>query len=212
MRIKTPFFDIKIDIIFLIVMFIFFLYSKIRAFLSSFFICYLFIIFHEAAHMFVATLCGKEIETFNIGLFGVNIVFKKLHYNLEENNLSKKYLIRDLFIFLAGPLSNLVLAIIFKNIKVVYDINIFLCILNLIPVYPLDGYNIFKNILLLKLDERNTDKIINIISYIVFLVLFICGILIFILFYNPSFVLFLTYLVILKLSYKNNKKYTKYYN
>ena len=94
----------------------------------------------------------------------------------------------------------------------VYDINIFLCILNLVPVYPLDGYNIFKNILLLKLDERNTEKIINIISYIVFLILFICGILIFILLYNPSFVLFLIYLVILKLSYKNSKKHTKYYN
>lgn len=66
--------------------------------------------------------------------------------------------------------------------------------------------------LLLKLDERNTDKIINIINYIVFLILFICGILIFILLYNPSFVLFLLYLVILKLSYKNSKKHTKYYN
>ena len=158
------------------------------------------------------SLKPREIEIFNIGLFGVNIVFKKLHYNLEENYLSKKYLIRDIFIFLAGPLSNLVLAIIFKNIKVVYDINIFLCILNLIPVYPLDGYNIFKNLLLLKLDERNSDKIINIISYIVFLILFICGILIFILLYNPSFVLFLLYLVILKFSYKNSKKHTKYYN
>lgn len=212
MRIKTPFFDIKVDIIFIIIMFIFLFSNDIRSFLSSYLICYLFIVFHESSHMFVATLFGKEIEIFNIGLFGVNIVFKKLHYNLEENYLSKKYLIRDIFIFLAGPLSNLILAIIFKNIKVVYDINIFLCILNLIPVYPLDGYNIFKNILLLKLDERNTDKIINIISYIVFLVLFICGILIFILLYNPSFVLFLIYLVILKLSYKNSKKHTKYYN
>ena len=84
MKIKTPFFDIKIDIIFIIIMFIFLFSNNIRSFLSSYLICYLFIVFHESSHMFVATLFEKEIEIFNIGLFGVNIVFKKLHYNLEE--------------------------------------------------------------------------------------------------------------------------------
>ena len=65
MKIKTPFFDIKIDIIFIIIMFIFLFSNNIRSFLSSYLICYLFIVFHESSHMFVATLFGKEIEIFN---------------------------------------------------------------------------------------------------------------------------------------------------
>ena len=65
MKIKTPFFDIKIDIIFIIIMFIFLFSNNIRSFLSSYLICYLFIVFHESSHMFVATLFEKEIEIFN---------------------------------------------------------------------------------------------------------------------------------------------------
>ena len=90
MKIKTPLFDIKIDILFLIVMFIFLLYSKVRIFFSSFFICYLFIVFHEASHMLVASIFGKSIESFNISLFGVSITFKKEHYSIS-NKITDKF-------------------------------------------------------------------------------------------------------------------------
>mgnify|MGYP002528073067 FL=1 len=213
MKIKTPLFDIKIDIIFLIVMFIFFLYSKVRVFLSSFFICYLFIIFHEAAHMFVATLCGKEIETFNIGVFGVNINFKREHYNLEnEYTFDKRGLVQNILIFIVGPISNLILALIFKDVKIIYDINMFLCILNLVPIYPLDGYNILKNLLLFKVNYSKTLNIINILNYILLFILFLYSIFILIKLYNPSLILFLIYLIILKISYRKNNNIAKYYN
>ena len=211
MKIKTPLFDIKIDILFLIVMFIFLLYSKLRIFFSSFFVCYLFIVFHEASHMLVASIFGKSIESFNISLFGVSITFKKEHYSISNKITDKRTCIKNILIYLAGPVANFILAIIFKNIKIVFDINLFLCILNLMPIYPLDGYNILNNILLLKYDEEKIEKIINIINYIFFIVLFVLGGVSIILLYNPSLILFLIYILIIKNNHIKCKNRLKYY-
>ena len=124
MKIKTPLFNIKIDILFIVVMFIFFLSTKLRDFFSSFFICYMFIIFHEASHMLVGTILGKSIDTFNIGLFGVSITFCKKRYEIKKYTNKKEHL-REILIYIAGPLANFILAIIFKNIRIIFDINIF---------------------------------------------------------------------------------------
>lgn len=211
MKIKTPLFDIKIDILFLIVMFIFLLYSKVRIFFSSFFICYLFIVFHEAAHMLVASIFGKSIESFNISLFGVSITFKREHYSISNKITDRGTCIKNILIYLAGPVSNFILAIIFEKIKIVFDINLFLCVVNLIPIYPLDGYNILKNILLFKYDEEEIEKIISIINYIFFISLFILGALSIIVLYNPSLILFLIYILIIKSNHIKCKNRLKYY-
>lgn len=211
MKIKTPLFDIKIDILFLIVMFIFLLYSKLRMFFSSFFVCYLFIVFHEASHMFVASIFGKSVETFNISLFGVSVTFKKEHYSISNKKIDKTIYIKDILVYMAGPISNLILAIIFKNIKIVFDINLFLCILNIIPIYPLDGYNILKNMLLFKYDGKKVERIINVFNYIFFIILFILGVISIIILYNPSLILFLIYILIIKNSYIKSKNKLKYY-
>ena len=211
MKIKAPLFDIKIDILFLIVMFIFLLYSKVRIFFSSFFICYLFIVFHEASHMLVASIFGKSIESFNISLFGVSITFKREHYSISNKITDRGTCIKNILIYLAGPVSNFILAIIFEKIKIVFDINLFLCVVNLIPIYPLDGYNILKNILLFKYDEEKIEKIINIINYIFFIVLFILGALSIIVLYNPSLILFLIYILLIKNNHIKCKNRLKYY-
>lgn len=211
MKIKTPLFDIKIDILFLIVMFIFLLYSKVRIFFSSFFICYLFIVFHEASHMLVASIFGKSIESFNISLFGVSITFKREHYSISNKITDRGTCIKNILIYLAGPVSNFILAIIFEKIKIVFDINLFLCVVNLIPIYPLDGYNILKNILLFKYDEEKIEKIISIINYIFLIVLFILGTLSIIVLYNPSLILFLIYILIIKNNHIKCKNRLKYY-
>lgn len=211
MKIKTPFFYIKIDILFIIAMFVFFLSLKLRVFFSSFLVCYMFIIFHESCHMFVGTVLGKSIDTFNISLFGVSVSFNKTRYEINKKKNINEY-IREIIIYIAGPLSNFILAIIFNNIKFVFDINIFLGILNLIPIYPLDGYNILKNLLLINFKENKAEKIINFINYMFFVVLVILGIICLILIYNPSLILFLIYLIIIKnsnIKYINNTKFYK---
>lgn len=211
MKIKTPLFNIKIDILFIVIMFIFFLYPKLTKFFSSFLICYMFIIFHEASHMLIGTILGKSIDTFNISLFGVSVSFCKMRYEIKKN-VHKEEFIKEILLYTAGPLSNFILAIIFKNIRFVFDINIFLGILNLIPIYPLDGYNILKNFLLIRFKDGSVEKIINFLNYIFFVILLILGIICFVVIYNPSLILFLIYLLIIKnsdIKYKNKSKFYK---
>lgn len=210
MKIKTPLFNIKIDILFIVVMFVFFLSPKLIKFFSSFFICYLFIIFHEASHMLIATILGKDIDTFYISLFGVSVCFKKNKYEIKKK-VKKDYL-KESLIYIAGPLSNFLLATIFKNIRMIFDINVFLGILNLIPIYPLDGYNILKNILLIKIKKDRVERIINLFNFLFLIALLIIGIICLVLLDNPSLIIFLIYLLIIEntnIKYKINTKYYK---
>lgn len=210
MKIKTPLFDIKIDILFIIVMFIFFLSDKIRVFLTSFFVCYLFIVFHEASHMLAASILGKSIDTFNISVFGVNITFKENHYSLTVKN--KQYL-KEILVYIAGPISNFLLAILFYKVKLVFDINVFLCFLNLIPIYPLDGYNVLENLLyFFKFKQARVSHIIKVINYCLFLILFVIGLIVLLIIYNPSLILFLLYLILIKNVNVNCINKPKYYS
>lgn len=199
MRFKTKLFDIKIDMLFLIVIFVFFLSKVIRNKFSYFFISYLFIVFHESSHMLVASILGKKIDIFNITLFGVNISFKEEHFLIDKNKDYKKEYINNMYIYSVGPISNFALAFMFNKISFVFDINMFLGFLNIIPVYPLDGYNIVRNFLLYigKIPEE-TDKIIKKINDILIIILIIIGSIIFILFLNPLLLFFLIYLIIIK--------------
>ena len=166
MKIKTPLFDIKIDIIFVIFMFIFFISSRVRNYFNSFIICYLFIVFHESS----------------------------------------------ILMYIAGPISNFILAFVFYKIKIVFEINIFLGILNLIPIFPLDGYNILKSILKLWINNDNLIlKVINIVNYALLCCLLIIAIAMVFKLYNPSLFLFLIYLIILKSVNLKHRNKTRYY-
>ena len=212
MKIKTPLFDIKIDIIFLIFMFIFFISSRVRNYFNSFIICYLFIVFHESSHMLVGALLGKEIDNLNIGIFGVNVSFRNNHYEKYLQIETKKEIINNILMYIAGPISNFILAFVFYKIKIVFEINIFLGILNLIPIFPLDGYNILKSILKLWINNDNLIlKVINIVNYALLCCLLIIAIAMVFKLYNPSLFLFLIYLIILKSVNLKHRNKTRYY-
>ncbi len=198
MKLKTPFFIIEVEWLFLIVFFIFLFSSKVKEILFSFFICYLFIVFHEFFHMFLASILGKDVEKFKITLAGVCIEFKKEKYKLSKNKYNKVNCIKNILIYVAGPLSNFILAYIFRNIEMIYQVNLFFAIINLMPLYPLDGYNIFVNFLcLLRLNITLQEIIIKCIQYFLYFNLFIIGLMQFFLYKNPSIVIFLLYIFIL---------------
>ena len=200
MKIKTPFFIIEFEIIFLIVFFSFILSNEIKKILFSFYICYLFIIFHELSHMLVGSLFGKDVKKFRFSLSGVSINFENI-YTLN------KY--KEIIIYLAGPMSNFLLAILFSYNKMIFEINMTLGLINLIPIFPLDGYNILSNIL------RNTrfdicKKNILKITSILLLNLFVLVSLIQLFFYkNISILIFSIYIILIYLSNKNKLKYGK---
>lgn len=175
--------------------------KTVMNYLDKYYICLLFVIYHELSHVFVGSLVGKKLRKVFLGISGMTAYFK--YEYLEKKRIDY---FKETAIFLAGPISNIIIATIFYRIKFVFEINIFLAFLNLIPIYPLDGYNALKaicsGIFFNKKDAINV--IINKISIIFLILISIFCITIFYKYKNFSSVIYLVY--ILMLNVKNNSK------
>lgn len=199
MKIRTPLCYIEVEYLFLIFSFICIFSSKMRIYFTSFFMCYIFIIFHELSHVFVASILGKKIENLKFTLSGMNVKFEREKYKLKNDDT---YFF-NMLIYLAGPLSNIILALLFYKIRFIFEINLSLAIINLFPIYPLDGYNVLENVF-----GNNIKKNI----YLKFIERLVLIILIFISVYqlvflkNISIFIFSIYILFLKRSKKNALK------
>jgi len=195
MRFKIKEFNIYLDETILIVCFLCLFFSIVRDYFENYFICYLFITFHELSHMFIASIFGIKTTKLGIGISGLNI-------NLDSYNRQG---LKWLVIFLAGPLSNIILAALFKNIPMVYTINLALAIINLIPIYPLDGYNIFEMLLkMLIKKQKNVCKVEKATKIMVIILLVTLGIYQFVVFEKLSIILMVFYIIIQSSSLRNN--------
>ena len=109
---------------------------------------------HELAHTRVAQKLGHEVES----------VYLDLLNGAANIDLTKTTPIESIKIVIAGPLSNLLLfgigfilshigidypSIIAQFLKEFQFINIFLFIFNLIPIFPMDGGRIFRDLIVL---------------------------------------------------------------
>lgn len=148
---------IEINLKIIIVIILFFLLNNLEMYLMFF----IFILLHELAHLFVGILMGGIPKRMYINPFGMSLEFYSYGKNLSLNRI---------IFFLIGPLLNIILAIIFfylniENLlkeKIVYT-NLAIGLFNLLPVLPLDGGKILKEIFSLivrsKYFKRNYDKI-----------------------------------------------------
>ena len=94
---------------------------------------------HEIGHLIAAFVLRIKFQRFKITLFGFN-----LNADLENIKLIKK-----IILFFSGPLFNIMVFCICQYTKY-YNfakINLFLALINMIPILPLDGGNICKSIL-----------------------------------------------------------------
>lgn len=177
----------------------------------------LFAFIHELGHMIVGILLGFKPEKLEIMPYGVSVGFKVKceDYNkkIKKGNMLA---IKKLIIALAGPLTNFIITIIFLMVNisffgierelVIYS-NILIGIFNLIPIYPLDGGRVIKNILHMIVGLQNSYEYTNQISKITVCILTaICSIAILYI-KNVAILLILAYLWYLVIA--ENRKYNR---
>lgn len=132
-RIKN-FYIILSPYIFLTV-FIFLLKCK----LLNLFLCFIALTLHELGHIITGYIIGENIAVLKILPFGFSCKFK---------NQNKMELNKMLKILIAGPAVNFIIAGLFFYWTPQFAImNFFIGIINLLPIYELDGMRII-NILL----------------------------------------------------------------
>lgn len=163
--------QIKFDIKILIFVLFFFIFNAWDIYL-------LFIIFalvHELMHLIMGILVGFRPTQLTIMPFGAYI-----NFNIDIENYNTKILkgtmcsLKKLIVIMAGPLSNIILALIFSFMSkyaIIMYINLILGIVNLFPIHPLDGGRIMKQILILVLGRRKALKYTNLISNIILIII-----------------------------------------
>lgn len=120
------------------------------------------ILIHEISHIIIGKIYKINLKNLRVSIFG----FSAQMENTNKNNTKQKILI-----YLAGPLANLVLVIILnfikisqeEKVKLIYT-NLSIAVFNLLPINPLDGGNILKEILKTKYKNLKANKLSLLIS------------------------------------------------
>lgn len=173
-------------------LFVFMSYMFFIGKIEMFMIFYISILLHEIAHIVVALLLKVDVVELNLMPVGVSAIY--------SDKISAK---KEVIISMAGPIMSLILAIYSKD-SFISSVNIIIMILNLIPIYPLDGGRIQKNYFIHKYRYKKGIKISQMVSDLFLIILFVLSIILIIYFKN-YYLLFLN-LYIYNLSKKEMKK------
>lgn len=144
---------LKIDLKIFIFLILFYITKQIELYATVMVLC----IIHELGHVVMGLILGLKIERIEIMPLGLSVSFK---LNIDDYNKKIKkgkiLQIKKIVIAAAGPLTNLIMLLIVLstniNLKIVSNealayANILIMLFNLIPIYPLDGGRILKELI-----------------------------------------------------------------
>lgn len=172
----------------------------------------LFALIHELGHLLCGVLLGFEAESFKIMPLGFAIEFKTKIGDYNKKVLKSNLLtLKKLCINVAGPMTNLIIIMIgsFMNChaNILYA-NLIILMINLIPIYPLDGGRIIKNILKLSFGNRKAYSYSNQISNLFVIILTVISSIA--VYYYKNWAIVLAIIFIWSLIINENKKYNIY--
>lgn len=138
--------------------------------LPEFLIVTLVSLAHETGHYFTAKILNENVSYIKVQPWG--ICLRCEHFKTYKS---------EMLVSLAGPMVNIILLLIssiFKN-PFLYAVNLFMLVLNLLPIYPLDGGRILSCALKQEINNTQTDLVLKIVSSILTVVVFLTGIYLF---------------------------------
>lgn len=128
----------------------------------------LFAFCHEMGHLLCGIILGLKPKSLKIMPMGLSIEFE-----IYSKNIKEKLQIKKIWIALAGPITNIMImfiTIIFnKNIEtilyqeIIYS-NLLIAIFNLLPIYPLDGGRVLKEVIHIMKGRKRAIELTNYIS------------------------------------------------
>lgn len=144
MVLRIKLFNIAVDPFFLLVLPVMFLVGYLKEFL----IIFISILLHELGHIAVARIFGRRSYLIKILPVGLNA-------SIEEGTYSSW---RRLIVYISGPFVNILLFVLCLAVNPYYLfgsdnmhffilVNIYLAVFNMIPISPLDGGRILREIL-----------------------------------------------------------------
>lgn len=149
---------IEINLKIILALIFFFMFNNINTYLIFLF----FILIHEVSHLIVGIAIGGIPKKMTVSVFGVSIEF----YSYGKNKSLHK-----LIFFAIGPLVNFIIGFLcnyfMKNSELktlIVTTNFAIGIFNLIPILPLDGGKILKEILKILVGFDSSNKIMIFIS------------------------------------------------
>lgn len=135
----------------------------------------LFALIHELGHLLCGVILDFAVENFEIMPLGFSVEFKPNVKDYNKKIMKSNILtVKKLCINLAGPMANFIIIIVaylFKLQDIIIFSNLIILIINMIPIYPLDGGRVLKNILKLLLGNKKAIQYTNTISNIIVIML-----------------------------------------
>lgn len=186
--------EINLKIVFAIVLF--FIFNNLNMYIIFLF----FVIIHEMCHLIVGLIIGGKANKMYITPFGVSL---EMYLYGKTKHLNK------IIFYLSGPIINIILGFIFFylkfDFKLVYT-NFAIGFFNLLPILPLDGGKVLKEILTIVFDSQMSNDIIIIFSKFILSLLSLTYSILIIKIKNIYILILLVYLWYL--FFKEERKYT----